>query len=169
MTGNMKFKRTHDIEMDMNDDQTITISSSLHDMLEGEVMHDLELKMVISKDTAEIISIDGKIHTPDYLNCQEALEGLRDLEGMNFAKGFKKVVLSLMGGVKGCFHFNNMLVQVGASAMVSRVFKTKEGIKKYKDWVKRCKKNPDSVADNIEYRLQQVPELTNTCHVCRYR
>jgi len=168
MDESMKFKRSNGIELDMNDDETVTISSFLHDVLAGEVMHDLELKMVVSKDTAEIISIDGKIKTPDYLNCHEALEGLKKLEGLSFVKGFNKQVLSLMGGVKGCFQFNNMLVQVGASAMVAHLFGTEEGIMKYINWVKRCKGNPENVKDNIEFRLKQVPELTNTCYVCRY-
>lgn len=163
----MKFKRSVEIECDVSNDENIVISSELHDELAGNVMHDIEVNMVIARHTLNIMSINGKINKPDYLNCQDALKGIEGLVGLSLKKGFNKQMLSAIGGVKGCFQLNNLLMQIGNFALVAEVFRAEEQIMQWKRWVERCERQPDKVRENIEFRLNQVPQLRDSCYVCR--
>ena len=165
MDDAMTFKRSNEMKYDMSREDTIKVSSWLYDEVAGEVMHDIKLDMVISKDTFNILTIETTIDTPKYLNCQEAIQGLQRLVGLNLARGFNKQVLAINGGVRGCFHLNNMIMQIGSTSLLSNIFKTEEGIMKWKKWVARCKKDPDNVKENVKIRSNQVPEIKNSCYV----
>lgn len=167
MEDGMKFKRSVEIEYDVSNDENIIVSSYLHDEVAGSVMHDIEVNMVIARHTLNIMSINGKINKPDYLNCQDALKGIEGLVGLSLKRGFNKQMLSAIGGIKGCFQLNNLLLQVGNSAFVAEVFRAEEQIMQWKRWVERCERQPDKVKENIEFRLNQVPELGNSCFVCK--
>ncbi len=169
MKGEMILKRSNDLVFDMNDDKNIIISSTLYDVIAGDVMHDIRLDMVVSKGSFDIISIHANVKTPDYLRCHEAVRGISGLAGLNLCRGFNRKVLDLVGGVKGCFHLNNMILQVGSAAFLSQIFKTGQGIKKWQDWVEQCKQHPENLDENINCRIHQVPEINNSCYVCQIR
>ena len=68
--------------------------------------------------------------------------------------------------MKGCYHFANMLMEIAAAYTIIKIFTNPSKVTEWKNWVDYCK-NEKSNIKKLAMRLKQVPEVANTCYVCK--
>jgi len=83
---------------------------------EGEAMHRLRVELLVRVDLiiesldVEMIEIPGDA-------CRQIREAYQALRGTLISKGFSRIVRERLGGVSGCVHLNNLILQMAPVIM----------------------------------------------------
>ncbi|MBY4595449.1 DUF2889 domain-containing protein [Ottowia caeni] len=67
-------------------------------------------------DAMEIREIELSMPSTPYSECQTAIPGLQKLVGRRMSSGWRKAVDECLGGIAGCTHVRELLVNMGTAA-----------------------------------------------------
>ena len=82
----------------------------------GEAMHRLRVELVVSVDLI-IESVDVEMVEIPGEACRHIREAYQALRGALISKGFSRIVRERLGGVSGCAHLNNLILQMAPPIM----------------------------------------------------
>ncbi len=105
-----------EIEAVLKDTKANPWVSTIHGMMPAEVpVHHMLIRAALD-DTLEIKEIELGMPSTPYLECQGAIPGLQRLVGRRMSSGWRKAVDECLGGVTGCTHVRELLVNMGTAA-----------------------------------------------------
>jgi hypothetical protein len=105
------------IEASVSDKKGQAVSfNSRPDVLPGELIHHLSLCVVIDDDY-QIRDVEAKTMAAPWPACSEIATAYRKLIGLRIGPGFSRAVREILGGIQGCTHLNDLLVQIGNTYM----------------------------------------------------
>lgn len=84
----------------------------------GEPLHDMWVRLTVD-DKLRIHHAEASIELSPFNRCAGATDTFQSLVGMQIAPGWNRKVRSLIGGVHGCTHINEMLGQMATVAIQS--------------------------------------------------
>lgn len=77
----------------------------------GEPIHDMSIRLAFDRNLNIVEAVPASDTIPYGRSCENAALECAKLVGLNFAKGYRKAVQHLLGGVRGCTHMTEMLLQ----------------------------------------------------------
>jgi len=83
----------------------------------GDDAHNFVLTMLVQFPDLEIRHVEGVMEEAPGEPCLEVLPFLSSVECLKIQPGFQRAVNERLGGVKGCVHFNNLLVQMAHAVL----------------------------------------------------
>ena len=107
-----------DIEGHLRDYKTIPFQTSAKVWQPGEPFHDMWVRVTVDKDfvVKEIEAVmDGQPHA----ECTAAIPPMDALVGARISKGWRKTIDTHLGGIKGCTHLRELLVNLATAAYQS--------------------------------------------------
>ncbi|MFT3874131.1 MAG: DUF2889 domain-containing protein [Nocardioides sp.] len=123
-----KVTRTKTTDVIPLDDGRFRFEARLTDMSYGgnpgndsdpSPIHDLQLTATVGGPDLTIEEIEVRPQTLPYRTCPFVLPLVGDLVGRSLTRGWRKAVLELSGGTRGCTHINTLLL--GLSEMQAMV------------------------------------------------
>lgn len=113
----------------------------------GEPLHDLELQLIVSKNL-EIMEAQAFLFKTPYQMCPDIAPAFSALKGLQLQSGFRKSVMEILGGIKGCTHLVEMLSIIATTAIQTIMTES------------LAPKN----SDNAEKKKNRHNPFLNTCH-----
>ena len=107
----------HDIEGQLVDVKSIDCQLPSGLKKAGEPMHDMSIRLTFDRDLTIVAAVPASDTIPYGRSCRDATLDCAKLVGLNFANGYRKAVLKLLGGVRGCTHMSEMLLQFPTVAL----------------------------------------------------
>ena len=95
-------------------------ASSTADMPDSGVIHDIALTARVRGPGLEVAALDVQALTVPYTTCPFVLPLVKQLIGKELMSGWRRSVLDLSGGTRGCTHVNTLLL--GLTEMQTMVF-----------------------------------------------
>jgi hypothetical protein len=90
------------------------------DMPDSHVIHDIALTARVRGPGFEVVELDVQALTVPYATCPLVLPLVKQLIGRELGSGWRRAVVELSGGTRGCTHVNTLLL--GLSEMQPMVF-----------------------------------------------
>lgn len=143
-------------------DSTLTVVGSLRDTsvalddpADVEVIHDLRLETTISVPDLEILDVTGRSLRQPYGVCALTIPPLAKLKGLSLKRGYRRQVLDIMGGTRGCSHFLTLALDLSATHILSLYLRMRD----------RLPSTGDTRADGTwaAAGLRLEPNLMNAC------
>jgi hypothetical protein len=123
------FTRQITVEVYEEDNSTVSIEGSVLDTMPLDagyfkvgrrpsdprplgVLHGLNARWVVSKETREILQSEGSFPNPAFPGCPAFLPRMRDLKGLRLGRGFTTEMMRRLGGALGCEHMTSLLVSM---------------------------------------------------------
>jgi len=78
----------------------------------GETLHDIVIAVLIDED-AVIHDVATRMGTVPWAECPQSQAAYRRLVGLKVGNGFMREARERVGGVEGCSHLTDLLVQIG--------------------------------------------------------
>ena len=128
-------------------------------MPESSVIHDIALTARVRGPGLEVIELDVQALTVPYATCPLVLPLVQRLIGKELMSGWRRAVLELSGGTRGCTHVNTLLL--GLTEMQTMVFFLKMN--------ERVAHAPGTRASGewIAAGLDVAPQLADVCYSLR--
>jgi Protein of unknown function (DUF2889) len=95
-------------------------AGSAGDMPDSHVIHDIALTARVRGPGLEVVELDVQALTVPYATCPLVLPLVKHLIGRQLGSGWRRAVVELSGGTRGCTHVNTLLL--GLSEMQTMVF-----------------------------------------------
>jgi hypothetical protein len=131
------------------------ISVAVDDPTDVELIHDLRIEAIVSVPDLVITEISGHAEHQPYDQCAFTAAPVARLRGLCLSRGYRRRVLEIMGGTRGCSHFLTLALDLSAAHVLAiylqmRVVTTN---------------TPESRADGTWARtgLEVAPGLMNAC------
>jgi len=107
-----------DIEARMTDVKTYDVENPERGgyVAGGEAFHDISLRITLDKMLL-IHQVESSIDEAPFQICARIEMAFRKLEGTRIGPGWQKEVKTLLGGVEGCTHMNELLPVVATTAI----------------------------------------------------
>ena len=90
------------------------------DVPDSSVIHDIALTGRVRGPGLEVVELDVQAFTVPYATCPFVLPLVKQLIGQELMSGWRRAVLELSGGTRGCTHVNTLLL--GLTEMQTMVF-----------------------------------------------
>jgi hypothetical protein len=81
------------------------------------LVHDIRVCITVNGYNMAIEAVEGEMCHQPRNGCSEVLPLMGDLVGVEVTKGFAKQVKELIGGVRGCTHVRNLVINLGPAAL----------------------------------------------------
>ena len=81
----------------------------------GYPLHEMKIRITVDDDLVIHEAEAATIHAP-FAPCRVPPETFPKLKGLSLKKGFKKGLVEIMGGIKGCTHLSELLGNVATVA-----------------------------------------------------
>lgn len=94
-------------------------STAVHDPGDVEVIHDLRIDATVSVPDLEILDITAHAHHQPYDMCAFTAAPVARLRGVRLTRGYRRRVLEIMGGTRGCSHFLTLALDLAASNVLA--------------------------------------------------
>jgi hypothetical protein len=105
----------------------------------GEALHDMTIALLIGDD-AVIRDVGTRMRAVPWGACPESLAAYRRLIGLQIGAGFMRAVRERVGGVEGCTHLTDLIVQIGNTytqaswpTLIARQFAAEPDPRKWSD------------------------------------
>ena len=95
-------------------------AGSTGDMPDSSIIHDIALTARVRGPGLEVAALDVQALTVPYTTCPFVLPLVKQLIGKELMSGWRRSVLDLSGGTRGCTHVNTLLL--GLTEMQTMVF-----------------------------------------------
>ena len=95
-------------------------AGSTGDMPDSSIIHDIALTAQVRGPGLEVAALDVQALTVPYTTCPFVLPLVKQLIGKELMSGWRRSVLDLSGGTRGCTHVNTLLL--GLTEMQTMVF-----------------------------------------------
>ena len=83
----------------------------------GQPIHEMWLRITIDRRLSIVDAVASSDAVPYPGGCEAIAPAYRKLIGLNLARGFRKSVRELFGGMKGCTHLTEMLAGLATAAI----------------------------------------------------
>ena len=83
----------------------------------GQPVHEMWLRVTIDRSLTILDALAVSDAVPYPGGCENITPAYRRLIGLNLARGFRKSVRELFGGMKGCTHLTEMLAGLATAAI----------------------------------------------------
>jgi len=97
------------------EDETIIISGTLKDSY-----HEMTAEIKFSFPALEILDINAKLVKYPHHECVDAERFYEKLKGVRVSRNFYAKIMEQTGGSMGCVHVNNLIYEMGMSAVQAR-------------------------------------------------
>ncbi len=144
------FRRDFSIEAEWKDG-SIMVYGMLKDSF-----HEMEAEARFSFPALAILDFKGKLIRYPHDECFDASTHLAKLKDLNVTRHFYSKMMERTGGIFGCAHMNNLIYEMGMSAVQARFAKFDQIAPP--DFEKLPK------AQKIKTYLKFMPGIKNTCH-----
>jgi hypothetical protein len=117
------FKRADglwDIEGHLTDVKTVEARLASGVRPAGEPVHDMWIRLTIDRELNVLEAAAASDAVPYPGHCDDVTPAFHRLAGLNLARGFRKAVQDLFGGVQGCTHLTELLMQFPTAAIQAR-------------------------------------------------
>ena len=81
----------------------------------GEPLHHMRVTLTLD-DALEVKAVALEMPSTPYAECHGTLAGVRKLVGASIASGWRKGVNDALGGVSGCTHVRELIINMGTAA-----------------------------------------------------
>jgi hypothetical protein len=149
-TGRELFKREFTITGKWKDD-CIIVYGRLND-----TFHEMEVEARFSFPMLEVLELKGKLIRYPHNECFDSASYLDRLEGLKITRHFYTKLMEHTGGPFGCSHLNNLIYEMGMSAVQVRFARYDEIAPK--DFEKLSK------PQKIKAYLKFMPGIKGSCH-----
>jgi hypothetical protein len=126
---------------------------------ESSVIHDIALTGRVRGPGLEVVELDVQALTVPYATCPFVLPLVKQLIGKELMSGWRRAVLELSGGTRGCTHVNTLLL--GLTEMQTMVF-----FLKMNERVAHAAETRAS-GEWIAAGLDVAPQLADVCYSLR--
>ncbi len=117
-------------------------------------VHNIAIEIVVDINTLEIKSVEGQMVKVPFKSCKQAIDNLRNIEGLKLEAGISNKLSSALGGQNGCIHLSEVTIETMRLAANS-IFGIKCGGKEWRE---------GTLSDD-EFWGRVKPLLKNTCLV----
>ena len=129
------------------------------DVPDSSVIHDIALTGRVRGPGLEVVELDVQAFTVPYATCPFVLPLVKQLIGQELMSGWRRAVLDLSGGTRGCTHVNTLLL--GLTEMQTMVFFLKMNERVAYDAETRAS------GEWIAAGLDVAPQLADVCYSLR--
>ena len=139
-----------DIDAQITDVKTRTVTLASGARPAGEPLHDLKLRLTIDREFNVIAAESASDSMPYPGFCDTIKPAYEQLVGLNLLQGFRQQVLARVGGVAGCTHLTELaqiLPTAAIQAFAGDVLPTRDG--------------------DLDDANQQKPFQLDRCHALR--
>ena len=134
-------------------------AGSAGDVPDSSVIHDIALTGRVRGPGLEVVELDVQALTVPYATCPFVLPLVKRLIGQELTSGWRRAVLELSGGTRGCTHVNTLLL--GLTEMQTMVFFLKMNERVAYDASTRAS------SEWIAAGLDVAPQLADVCYSLR--
>ena len=78
----------------------------------SSVVHDITVTVLVRGPGLEVVDLDVQAPTVPYPSCPFVVPVLKQLIGRQLTSGWRRAVLDLSGGTRGCTHVNTLLISL---------------------------------------------------------
>ncbi|GAF43602.1 hypothetical protein RW1_009_00260 [Rhodococcus wratislaviensis NBRC 100605] len=137
----------------------IDTSVALDNSSDVEVIHNLRIEATVSVPGLEILEIQGFADQQPYGECAFTAAKVGELKGLTLKRGYRREVLAILGGTRGCSHFLTLALDLSATHVLSIYLRTREMVEN----------TPSNREDGTWTRkgLQVEPQLIDACFALR--
>jgi hypothetical protein len=131
-------------------------SVATDDPTDVELIHDLRIDATVSVPDLVITEISGHAEHQPYDQCAFTAAPVARLRGLSLSRGYRRQVLEIMGGTKGCSHFLTLALDLSAAHVLSIYLRMRSTVES----------TPANRADGTWARagLRVSPSLMNACY-----
>ena len=105
-----------EVEASLKDTKASDWMSSDRGFMSSDVpVHHMQIRAAFDDDFI-IHEVELRMPSTPYSECQTAIPGLQKLIGRRMSSGWRKAVDECLGGVSGCTHVRELLVNMGTAA-----------------------------------------------------
>lgn len=123
-----------DVEGTLRDTKEVRVERlSLPALMPGDTVHHMHVRVTVD-DGLQITAIEAHMHVTPFGECQQASVPLQRLVGRRLGRGWRRALEDTMGGVAGCTHIRELLMNLATAAM--------QGINTYRDQQRLLKGQP---------------------------
>ncbi len=115
MEGKEIFKREIYMKSFWTKKETIIVEGKIADSY-----HEMSAKVEFSFPKLEILDIECSFIRYPHEECLDAMKYIHEIKGLRVGKNFYRDLTERIGGPKGCIHLNNLLYEMGMSAVQAR-------------------------------------------------
>ncbi len=109
------FRRDISVSARWMGDDTILISGHLKDKY-----HEMTSEIKFSFPALEILDVRGALIKYPHNECVDSVKFLERLKGIRVSRNFYAKIMEMTGGPFGCVHINNLIYEMGMSAVQAR-------------------------------------------------
>ena len=84
-----------------------------------ELIHDLRIEAMLTIPDLKILQITAHALQQPYDHCRFTSAPVARLRGLSLKRGFRRQVLEIMGGTRGCSHFLTLALDLSAANILS--------------------------------------------------
>ncbi|RYF45939.1 MAG: DUF2889 domain-containing protein [Comamonadaceae bacterium] len=134
-------------------------SVALDDENDIEVIHDLQIEATVSVPDLTILDISARAHHQPYSECSPTAVAVKRLTGLTLKRGYRRDVLAILGGTRGCSHFVTLALDLSATHILSTYMRMRDEVEN----------TPMNRANGTWTRvgLQIEPTLRDACFALR--
>ena len=107
-----------DIEAHLKDVKSHSFTTGNRTWAPGEALHDMWVRLTLNTEL-EIKAIEVAMDSHPHPECPEVIPPMDALVGARLGKGWRKVIDTHLGGIKGCTHLREVLASIGTAAYQS--------------------------------------------------
>jgi len=138
-----------DIEAHLLDTKTYAFSNNWRGMIEpGVALHEMLLRVTIN-DKFLIIDIEAATDNSPFAMCPDIAADYKNLIGVTMGPGWRSMIRSRMGGMKGCTHLTELLYPMATVAIQT---------------IRPLQNHRRRKADSDSRHHTSKPFVLNTCH-----
>jgi len=109
------FKREILMKAFWTEKETILVEGKISDSY-----HEMTANIEFSFPGLEIVNIECSFIRYPHEECLDALKNIEGVKGLRVGKRFYYELMERIGGPKGCIHLNNLIYEMGMSAVQGR-------------------------------------------------
>jgi Protein of unknown function (DUF2889) len=106
-----------DIEAHLTDVKNHDVPMKTGVLRAGQPMHEMWLRVTVDRSLTILDAIASSDAVPYPGGCESIAPAYRKLVGLNLARGFRRQVKELLGGVRGCTHLTELLAGLPTAAI----------------------------------------------------
>ncbi|MFC4949139.1 DUF2889 domain-containing protein [Pseudonocardia sp. GCM10023141] len=94
-------------------------SVAVDDPTDVELIHDLRIEASVSVPDLVITGVTGHAEQQPYDRCAFTAAPIARLKGLSLSRGYRRNVLEIMGGTRGCSHFLTLALDLSAAHVLT--------------------------------------------------
>lgn len=156
-------RREKTLEVTPLDEATLQLTATLRDTSAADdgvdIIHHLVIEALVDLPGLVLSRIEGRAIAQPYQECSLTAAAVGKLTGLNLARGYRREVIGILGGTRGCSHFLTLALDLAAANVLSTYLQMRDLM-------------PNTVENRESGRwmsagLKVSPGLMNACYALR--